>query len=209
MTAGTDAITTIHFALMALLAVAVLIAIAWGVKLKRRRVQAQQEFEAHADEAGVEIIRAEDAPVIAPDPPAPPPVVAPRVAQQPSDHAPRADAPQRPRADAPIATAVVPERAPGVIDAAGDVPAAVQGPDPADGALTQIKGLGPKVAMRLGELGIHRVGQLAALDGDGVRAIDVQMGPFTGRIVRDRWVEQARLLATGDRAGFERAFGKL
>ena len=82
-------------------------------------------------------------------------------------------------------------------------------PSPADGPVTALKGLGPKVAARLGELGIDRVGQLAALDDRGAAELDAAMGPFQGRIARDRWIEQARLLAAGDREGFERVFGKL
>jgi len=78
-------------------------------------------------------------------------------------------------------------------------------PDP----LTTLKGLGPKAAARLGALGITRYEQLAALSGDRLTAIDEQMGTFQGRIVRDRWVEQASHLAAGDIAGFEAKFGKL
>ncbi|HWL46564.1 MAG TPA: hypothetical protein VNQ31_02505 [Sphingomonadaceae bacterium] len=75
--------------------------------------------------------------------------------------------------------------------------------------LTTLKGLGPKAAARLNELGITRFAQLAALDADGVAALDARMGNFKGRIARDRWVEQAAHLAAGDTAGFEATFGKL
>ena len=53
------------------------------------------------------------------------------------------------------------------------------------------------------------VGQLAALDQAEAEALDARLGPFTGRMNRDRWLEQARFLAAGDRAGFEAVFGKL
>lgn len=75
--------------------------------------------------------------------------------------------------------------------------------------LTLLKGLGPRAAARLGELGIGSVEQLAALTPAQVEAIDAQMEALTGRIARDRWVEQAKLLAMGDVAGFEAAFGRL
>lgn len=75
--------------------------------------------------------------------------------------------------------------------------------------LTLLKGLGPKAAARLGELGVTSVDQLAALSPERVAGIDAEMGSFAGRITRDRWVEQAKLLAAGDIAGFEAAFGKL
>jgi predicted flap endonuclease-1-like 5' DNA nuclease len=76
-------------------------------------------------------------------------------------------------------------------------------------ALTTIKGLGPKVVAMLAERGITRVDQLAALSPDEASALDVQLGAFTGRMARDRWIEQARLLAVGDTAAYEAEFGKL
>lgn len=79
----------------------------------------------------------------------------------------------------------------------------------AERPLTRLKGLGPKVATRLKELGIDTVGDLAALDDVQAEAIDARLGPFTGRMARDRWIEQARLLASGDDKGFEATFGKL
>lgn len=88
---------------------------------------------------------------------------------------------------------------------AADTPPAATAAQP----LTTLKGLGPKAAARLGELGVTRIDQLAALSSDGIAAIDSQMGSFAGRITRDRWAEQAKLLAAGDVAGFEAAFGKL
>ena len=75
--------------------------------------------------------------------------------------------------------------------------------------LTQLKGLGPKAASRLNELGVTRFDQIASWNESDVAAIDAQMGAFRGRITRDRWVEQARLLAKGDTAAFEAEFGKL
>ena len=84
-------------------------------------------------------------------------------------------------------------------------------PEPAGDpdALTTLKGLGPKAATRLGELGITRFDQLAALTPDQQTAIDDQMGPFKGRLHKDRWIEQAGYLAKDDRPGFEAQFGKL
>jgi predicted flap endonuclease-1-like 5' DNA nuclease len=76
-------------------------------------------------------------------------------------------------------------------------------------ALTTIKGLGPKVAAMLAERGITRVDQLAALSPDDASALDLQLGAFTGRMERDRWIEQAKLLAAGDTAAYEAEFGKL
>jgi predicted flap endonuclease-1-like 5' DNA nuclease len=75
--------------------------------------------------------------------------------------------------------------------------------------LTQIKGLGPKAASRLAEIGVTRFAQMASWDEADIAAIDAQMGAFKGRIRRDRWVDQAKLLAAGDTAAFETEFGKL
>ena len=76
-----------------------------------------------------------------------------------------------------------------------------------DSELTQIKGLGPKLAMTLHQMGVTRISQIAAWDDAEIDRIDAKIGRFQGRIRRDAWVEQARLLAAGDRAGFESRFG--
>jgi predicted flap endonuclease-1-like 5' DNA nuclease len=100
-----------------------------------------------------------------------------------------------------------------VIEALADIPSAVPPPAPAEAGngqpLTRLKGLGPKAAARLAELEVTSVDQLAALSPAQIDAIDAQLGSLAGRIARDRWVEQARLLAAGDVPGFEAAFGKL
>ena len=75
--------------------------------------------------------------------------------------------------------------------------------------LTLLKGLGPKAAARLQAIGVTRFDQIAGWNDADVAAIDARMGAFQGRIVRDRWVEQAALLAKGDRAAFEQQFGSL
>jgi predicted flap endonuclease-1-like 5' DNA nuclease len=105
---------------------------------------------------------------------------------------------------APIAEAPVAVAAP-VIEA----PAPSASTSPADAPVGTLKGLGPKLAARLNELGITTVGQIAALSDDEAARLDAQLGPFAGRVTRDRWVEQARFLAAGDQAGFEAVFGRL
>jgi len=75
--------------------------------------------------------------------------------------------------------------------------------------LTQLKGLGPKAASILNDLGVTRFEQIASWNEADVAAIDARMGAFKGRITRDRWVEQAKLLARGDTAKFEAEFGAL
>lgn len=80
---------------------------------------------------------------------------------------------------------------------------------PAGDDLTRIKGLGPKLATRLAELGVTTFARIAAWDLAELARIDSQLGPFAGRPARDKWVEQSKFLATGDVAGFEAQFGKL
>ena len=85
-------------------------------------------------------------------------------------------------------------------------------PEPAKGpgdTLTQLKGLGPKAANILNDLGVTRFDQIASWNDADVAAIDEQMGAFKGRIERDRWIAQAKLLAVGDIETFEAEFGKL
>jgi predicted flap endonuclease-1-like 5' DNA nuclease len=80
--------------------------------------------------------------------------------------------------------------------------------EPADD-LQLLKGVGPKFVARLNELGITRFDQLAGLNPNEAAHLDERMGPFQGRIARDRVIEQADYLARGDTDGFEEKFGKL
>ena len=73
----------------------------------------------------------------------------------------------------------------------------------------RIKGVGPKLADMLRERGFMRFEQLAHLSSEEVALLDDQLGPFRGRIRRDRIAEQATYLARGDTDGFEQRFGKL
>ncbi|MCH2487133.1 MAG: helix-hairpin-helix domain-containing protein [Erythrobacter sp.] len=84
-------------------------------------------------------------------------------------------------------------------------------PTPADGVddLTRIKGVGPKLATALRDLGITSFAEIASWDDAEIDRVDAQLGRFQGRIRRDDWVTQARLLAGGDRAEYEAKFGRL
>ncbi len=84
-------------------------------------------------------------------------------------------------------------------------PAKTSGPDD----LAQIKGLGPKLQALLPTLGVTTFAQIASWDDAGIDRIDAQLSTFQGRIRKDNWVEQAKLLAGGDVAGYEAKFGKL
>jgi predicted flap endonuclease-1-like 5' DNA nuclease len=75
--------------------------------------------------------------------------------------------------------------------------------------LCLIKGVGPKFAQALHDIGFHRFDQLAGLTPTEIDRLDPQLGAFAGRIARDRIVEQAEYLARNDIDGFEQTFGKL
>ena len=72
-----------------------------------------------------------------------------------------------------------------------------------------LKGVGPKFAQTLNARGILRYDQLAQMTPAEVELLDGQLGPFRGRLQRDRVVEQADYLARGDTDGFENRFGSL
>lgn len=73
--------------------------------------------------------------------------------------------------------------------------------------LTQIKGVGPKLAGLLGDLGVKKFAQIAEWSDADIDRIDSQLGRFEGRIRRDHWVTQAKLLESGDEEGFAAKFG--
>lgn len=73
----------------------------------------------------------------------------------------------------------------------------------------KIKGVGPKLADMLHARGFTRFEQLAHLTSEEIEMLDGQLGPFRGRVRRDRIAEQAAYLARGDIDGFEQHFGKL
>jgi len=75
--------------------------------------------------------------------------------------------------------------------------------------LCRLKGVGPKFADALHGLGFNSFDQLARLTPTEIERLDRQLGAFSGRIKRDRVVEQADYLARGDSDGFEQRFGRL
>ncbi|MGQ7829643.1 hypothetical protein [Altererythrobacter sp. Z27] len=74
--------------------------------------------------------------------------------------------------------------------------------------LTRIKGLGPRIATMLNEMGVARFADIARWDDAEIDRIDAQLGKFQGRIRRDAWVEQAKFLSQGDESGFVAKFGQ-
>jgi predicted flap endonuclease-1-like 5' DNA nuclease len=199
---GIEALTTIHFVILGLVAAAIIAMIIAGMRRKRAQDVAMREVAQHAEEAGVTSSASEPATTtplaqherLVPDEPI--------AAAAPLEANPAAQA-----ADAPVASTepvqTIAPTEPATVESSA---AANDGPH---APVTQLKGLGPKVAARLAELGIITVGHLASLTDHQAATLDADLGPFSGRMARDRWIEQARLLAAGDRAGFEATFGRL
>jgi predicted flap endonuclease-1-like 5' DNA nuclease len=157
-------------------------------------------------------------------PPAPAPVAKPIKAKSP----PKPKAEPKPKAAPKSKTKPQPEPQPAPAPVAEPIPMPepVQAPPPAPPPpppppppepvvtiapddLARIKGLGPKLQTLLPELGITTFAQIAALTEADLAELDPKLGPFAGRPTRDSWVEQAKLLAAGDVAGFEDKFGKV
>ena len=73
--------------------------------------------------------------------------------------------------------------------------------------LTRIKGVGPKLAATLESLGVTSFAQIAEWDETEIDRMDAQLGRFEGRIRKDDWTGQARLLADGKSADFNTKYG--
>lgn len=173
-------ITMVHIVLMVVLALAALLVIWWGTVLRRRRHRAEDQVVENREIADETGATASALPDPAPDP-APGSIVAEAaLPEQPES------SPPSPEPTPPAAASVAPSS-----------------------ELGQLKGLGPKLAATLAELGYTRIEQIAALGPDQAEALDARLGAFRGRMARDRWIEQATLLTAGDRAGYEARFGKL
>lgn len=93
-------------------------------------------------------------------------------------------------------------------EAGADITPTIATPVGAPDDLSRIKGLGPKLAALLGEFGITTYAQIAAWEASDIERIDARLGRFKGRITRDQWVEQARLLSAGDEAGYVARYGR-
>ncbi len=218
---GVATITTIHFILIAIVAVAAIAVILIGMRLKHRRTHAARQVEENAQEAGLSVRQPDSAPLSeaslterpeAPQPaPAPAPVPTPAAPPPPPPVMPAPTAPEEPAVvEEPLNDEPVAAAAPMAASPAAEASAApADATRPEDQPITLLKGLGPKLTQKLAEHGITTVGDMAALSEAQAQALDAQLGAFSGRMARDRWLEQARLLAADDRAGFEAVFGRL
>jgi predicted flap endonuclease-1-like 5' DNA nuclease len=132
----------------------------------------------------------------------------------------------KPKADpvpkAKVAPAPAPKAVPAAKPKADPVPKAKAAPKPKAAAkpkpaakpvipdnLELLKGVGPKLNTLLKSLGVTSFEQVANWTPAEVREIDSKLGTFAGRIGRDNWIDQAKLLVAGDVAGFEKKYGSL
>ncbi len=74
--------------------------------------------------------------------------------------------------------------------------------------LKQIKGVGPKLEQLCNELGFFHFDQVAAWSADEVAWVDANLKGFKGRVSRDNWVEQAKVLAAGGTTAFSKKVKK-
>ena len=86
--------------------------------------------------------------------------------------------------EGPVAEAAKPEMLSAPRDGRGD-------------DLQSISGVGPKLEALLHRLGVFHFAQIAAWSDDNLRWVDQHLEGFKGRAGRDRWIEQARVLAAG------------
>jgi predicted flap endonuclease-1-like 5' DNA nuclease len=72
--------------------------------------------------------------------------------------------------------------------------------------LQEIEGIGPALEKLVNSLGFYHFDQIAAWSEADIATVDAEMKTFKGRIKRDKWVEQARIItAEGLEAFRERA----
>jgi NADH-quinone oxidoreductase subunit E len=120
------------------------------------------------------------------------------------------------KTEAPAQAAAMPESAPAAEPAAAsvalaEIPPAGEGgkpglygsrPDDADD-LKEISGVGPKLEGILNDMGIYRFAQIAVWTTDNIAWVDERL-KFKGRIERDDWVSQAKILAEGGETEFSK-----
>jgi predicted flap endonuclease-1-like 5' DNA nuclease len=160
--------------------------------------------------------------VVPPTPPAPPPVAEPP-ASAPPEPAPVAVVPEPPPAPRPE-----PQPAPVLASSAAETSPAERAPDlsgmrsvrsqafrasdsmaptapvePDD--LKRIRGVGLLIERKLNAMGISTYEQVANWTADDVGTVNAKL-EFKGRIERENWIEQARILASGGHTDFSRRF---
>ena len=78
-------------------------------------------------------------------------------------------------------------------------PDTLSAPNGAADDLTKIKGIGPKLSKRLNALGIYHFKQIAEWSEDQAQWVDDYLA-FKGRVAREAWISQARILSANGSA---------
>ena len=85
----------------------------------------------------------------------------------------------------------------------GTRPEALSGPrDGKADDLKLISGVGPKMEKLCNSLGFYHFDQIANWTADEVAWVDANLEGFKGRVTRDNWQDQARILAAGGETEF-------
>lgn len=88
---------------------------------------------------------------------------------------------------------------------AGGQPEGLDGPrEGGADNLKEIKGVGPKLEDLLNSMGFYHFDQIAAWTESEVAWVDENLKGFKGRVTRDDWVAQAKVLASGEETEFSK-----
>jgi len=68
--------------------------------------------------------------------------------------------------------------------------------------LKMIKGVGPKLEKLVHSLGFYHFDQVASWSAQEIAWVDANLEGFKGRVSRDEWVKQAKVLAAGGETEF-------
>ncbi|MFN3938638.1 MAG: NADH:ubiquinone oxidoreductase [Gemmobacter sp.] len=118
---------------------------------------------------------------------------------------------------APVATPAAPTVAAPAAAMPAEAPPATAGARPAALAapraggpddLKRIKGIGPKLEELCHSLGFYHFDQIAAWTPAEVAWVDENLEGFKGRVTRDDWVAQAKVLAAGGETEFSAGRGE-
>ncbi|MEM6373121.1 MAG: endonuclease [Pseudomonadota bacterium] len=74
--------------------------------------------------------------------------------------------------------------------------------------LKEIKGVGPKLEQLLHSMGFYHFDQIASWGADEISWVDQNLQGFKGRVSRDDWVAQAKILASGGETEFSKKVDK-
>ena len=90
----------------------------------------------------------------------------------------------------------------------GKAPALLEAPEGEADDLKKIKGVGPKLEGELNAKGVWHFHQIASWSAEEVSWADEHLVSFKGRVSRDDWVGQAKLLAEGGETAFSKKVDK-